>query len=81
MRSEAKSQAQKSHARYYQRRRQFSDEILFGQDMTPIQKVYGLAVAQVASRIADDEDSIAGRSTRPIRAWPISRSGLVLTHA
>jgi hypothetical protein len=44
---------------FYGRRRQFIDEILFS-DLEPIEKIYALAVAQVATRVSDDGD-LAGR--------------------
>jgi hypothetical protein len=51
----------KSYARFYQRRRQHDEEILFADDLTPIDKVYVMAVAHIATRVPDDQ----AKSERP----------------
>jgi hypothetical protein len=44
----------KTYAKFYERRRQFMDEVAFAVDLTPAEKVYGLAVAQLADRVSDE---------------------------
>jgi hypothetical protein len=38
------------NAKFYQRRRQFMDEILFAKELRPVEKLLGLAMAQVSDR-------------------------------
>jgi hypothetical protein len=53
--------SKKSYTKFYDRKRQYFDEMMFARNLHPNAKILGMAIAQVASRRADDEETIAGR--------------------